>query len=478
MTRHSRTFIAIAASALTSSADAVHPPLIEPSSAEPSGHSKAAKPAWTHLGGRVTRSSTAYGSVGDLSLPHWLVHKLPNGAEVDFDTQGGVVATGDVVLAVGKSVGVWRLIACDAPTGRVRWSAPIDAPVYLSWSTPTIDAVRCSALMGAGTEVVSRSLEDGELEWTCELDAAVVNASVLVTGDMPGADRAFITDFDASGEAGQLYCINLDAFSGSNPFEPGEIVWKTVIGGTSGNSVAYANRTVYVASSSGSYDPGTIRAIDADALSEPTPRWVFTNPEPDGFFGGVGVARRGTRNYIYAASYGFSGGLVAGNLVKVDAESGAMVWSIPCNRTASIPVVLPDGRVFVSGGIQGFGTIPSLQCFKDLGDSVIMLWDTALQTWCDKNGDCIPDPEEFVNVGGWTTQPLVTRSALGTWQMFVGELPLSGINGPYERLFRINLEYIPWECEFIEECVDGFGNSPAFAGGRLFTTGPAGLASY
>ncbi len=459
-------------------AAATTPPQVEPLIVRPGGPAKMYKPTWTHLAGNATRVASAYGKVDDFRFPHWAMHELPGGATVEFMTQGGVVATDEVVVSVGKSVGVWRLIACEASTGSVRWSVPIDAPVFASWSTPAIDLARCTTIMGSGTEVVCRSLEDGAFRWKCDLDAAVVNASVVITSDMPGVDRAFITDFDPSGEAGQLYCINLDPESVANPFRPGEIVWKSVIGGASGNSAAYANRTVYVASNSGSYDPGTIRALDADELSEPTPRWVTTNPEPNGFFGGVSVARRGNRSYVYAASYGFAGGLLAGNLVKIDAESGTVVWSTPTNRTASIPVALPDGRIFLSGGIQGFGTIPSVQCFKDFGDSVMLLWDTALQCWCDQNGDCIPDPEEFVNPGGWTTQPLAMRTASGTWKLLVGELPLGGLNGPYERLFQINPDYMPWECEFTEECVDGFGNSPAFAGGRLFLTGPAGLASY
>lgn len=70
-----------------------------------------------------------------------------------------------------------------------------------------------------------------------------------------------------------------------------------------------------------------------------------------------------------AASYSFTGGRTSANLVKLDALTGVMSWSVGCNRTASVPVYVEGGRVVVAGGLDGFGSIPTLQLFDDLGTS-------------------------------------------------------------------------------------------------------------
>jgi outer membrane protein assembly factor BamB len=434
--------------------------------------------SWTHLAGGPRRIATTIADPRDLQLPRWVANKLPNGTPIAFNTQSGVVADAGVVLAVGETNGLWRLVAFTLQTGRVRWHVPVPAPVFSSWATPVIDRPRDAALVGSGSWVMCFDLTTGAMRWQAPLYAGIVNASIVVTNDIEGANRAFITDFDGGGVDALLYCINLDPFTPANPFSPGEVVWAAPIGGSSGNTPAYANRTVYVASNAGSYEPGSIYAFPADTQSQPGPLWRFDNPEANGFFGGVCVARRGGQEFVYAASYGFVGGLTAGNLVKVDAATGALVWTIPCNRTSSIPVPLPDGRVILSGGIHNFGSIPSIECFMDNGSTVSALWTTALQTWCDKNGNGFPDPDEFIEVGGWTTQPLASRTLHGPWRIYVGALPKGGFNAPYNQFVRINLDRTPSESTFIEECREQFGNTPALADEFLVTTGPGGLAAF
>jgi outer membrane protein assembly factor BamB len=319
----------------------------------------------------------------------------------------------------------------------------------------------------------------------------VVNASPLVTcGPAPlglgVAQRAFISEYDGFGTEGRLTCINTSPFSAVNSFQPGEIVWSVVIGGSSGNTPAFDHGTVYV-STAGDFGagPGRVLAFPAGAVTEPQPLWIFENLSGEAFFGGICIARfpDTAASHVYAASYAFFGGLNSANLVKLGASTGALVWSVPCNRTSATPVVLPDGRVLVSGGVRGYGTVPTLQLFGDRGTTAIPLWDSAQSTWTDTNHNGAMDPGEFLLLGGWSHQPAaVLTPAVRT--LYCGAVPTNpNSTAACTDLYAIDISKLPTspgtaQEGFLAQHFIGAGSTPGLADSNLYTIGAGGLYAF
>jgi outer membrane protein assembly factor BamB len=316
---------------------------------------------------------------------------------------------------------------------------------------------------------------NGAERWTAALQRSVVNASPAVSGDLGPSDRAFITDYDGLGGSGRLYCVNVDPFDPVvNPHEPGAIVWSVVLGTTSGNSPAYAGGVVYVAgvADETGASPGIVRAYPAGATSAPSPLWEFVNIADAGFFGGVSVSG----GAVFAASYAFAGGQFAGNLVRLDAATGALAWSAPSNRTDATPLPLPGGFVALSGGLEGFGSRPSVQLFRDLGSAAALEWDTALDTWEDVNLNGSMDAGEFLLVGGWTHQPAAAEG--DGLVLYAGAVPPGEGGAPCTDVFALDLSFAPGEAGFIAAHRAGAGSTPALSGGWVYTVGAAGLAAF
>jgi outer membrane protein assembly factor BamB len=328
----------------------------------------------------------------------------------------------------------------------------------------------------------------GAVRWQTQLIRSVVNASALVVEEPGLPGRVFITSYDGFGSAGALYCINGDPFDQvNNPYLPGQIVWSAPIGGSSGNTPAYLARQaggvglVYVTTiGDGESEVGSVLGFPAAATSAPTPAMSFMNVIEQGFFGGVSVvppAAPGQHPSLLCASYAFSGGVLAANLVKVDGANGQLQWSIPCNRSGSIPVPLPGGRILLTGGVVGaFGTVPSIELFQDHGMSAEMVWDSALATWIDANGNGTIDDGEYVAVGGWTQQPVASTFGGGAMAA-VGLIPASTFSASHD-LWTLDLSRTPNDPAFYSQHVMGAGGSPAFAGANLYSVGTSGLVSY
>ncbi|MCC6659619.1 MAG: PQQ-binding-like beta-propeller repeat protein [Phycisphaerales bacterium] len=427
---------------------------------------------WTHLAGNPQRVSVAAAAVVP-DTPRWVVTSDELGRPVTFYGQSGVVTLGQRVYARGVSGGVSRLLAVSRTTGVVVWSAPVPAPVLESWAAPTVDAGNAAVLVADGPALTAIDAATGGQRWQAPMPRPLVSVSPVVTGDLHPRDRAFVVDYDGVGVGGRLHCINVDPFDAAlNPHQPGDELWSAPVGGTSGSTAAYAAGVVYVASAS---DPagssaGVVYAFPAGSTSSPDPLWATPNTEPLGFFGGVAVEGGG----VYAASYAFSGGIDAANLVKLDAATGAPLWSVPCNRTSSIPVPLPGGLVALSGGLRGFGTVPSVQVFRDEGPSAARLWDSALGSWHDDNLNGQMDPGEYLLVGGWTQQPVMTASGL-----LIGALPAGpSTTGAPADLYLLDIDQHPSSPAFVMAHFVGAGASPAVADGWAFTVGPAGLYAF
>jgi outer membrane protein assembly factor BamB len=427
---------------------------------------------WTHFArgpSRVSASSTAV----SISTARWVSSVDDLGRPITFLGQSGPVTLGSRVFARGYSGGESRVFAFDRAAGTGLWNAAVPAPVLESWASPAADADNGTILIADGNALTALDAATGELRWQTTFSRPLVSCSPLVVADLHPRGRAFVTDYDGFGGGGRIHCINVDPFHPAlNPHQPGEVVWSAPIGGSSGNTVAHAKGVVYVASAAdeGGFPPGRILAFPANADATPVPLWVTPNPQPLGFFGGVAV----TSGAVYAASYNFTGGLMSANLVKLNAADGSLRWSVPCNRTATTPVPAPGGLVALGGGIRGFGTVPSVQLFRDDGNSAQRLWDSALDSWIDANANGVMDPGEYLAVGGWTLEPVVASGRL-----LVGLLPPgSSVTSAPVDLYQLDLARVPSEPAFVAAHYSGAGGSVAVADGWAFTIGPAGLTAF
>ncbi len=331
-----------------------------------------------------------------------------------------------------------QIIAFDQATGENVWATIIEKiPEDFwddSWSSPAIDEVNNAVVIASGQKVYSLCGENGAIRWQRELEKPVLNASACVVNE-PGYSRVFITDFASGFEddgKGRLYCIENSAGA------EGEIIWSEVIGKTSGNTPAYYNGTVYVATLCGSVCAYRTDTADPDELW----RLDVLESDTDGFFGGVNVTREG---YIYAASYDWDGGEDNSTLCKIDAEYGTLIWKRATERTNSIPVVIGQ-RIFLSGGLDDLGSRSKLTAYEDKGDSVIELWQT---------------PEEMI-IGGWTHQPVYANG-----KIYLGAKDA----GVYTDLYILDVEAVPEEEGFVIDHFSGAGGSPAVTVDSVYSIG-------
>lgn len=449
-------------------------------------------------GGSPARTSVVAGDEPDLSLLRWTATRDQSNNVITFVAQGGVVASEGLVFAIGRvsppggPSNQYKLFAFRRADGSCAWAGAIPTPVLDSQSTPAIDRANGAVIAASGNRVRAFDLTTGVQRWDRALTRNIVNASPVVTTDLGPADRLFITDFDGFGSAAKVYGINVDPFNATtNPYQPGDIVWSAGIGAGSGNSVAYLPRVAgglghaYVASVGDfATEPGRVRAFPASASGTPAPVWSVDNDTGLGFFGGVCVASPSQLSAdppVFAASYDFSGGLKSGNLVKVNGRTGAIVWSAWTNRSASTPVPLPDGRVLLSNGINGFGSLPGVVCLRDLGATFATVWETIADTWTDANGNSSIDPGEFRAMGGWNQQPVATIApgALGGATRFIVGLTPTSSNSfaASSALTQYDPAQAPSATAFVVRAAPAGGGSPAVAGPAAYSIGSTGLVA-
>lgn len=469
---------------------------------------------WTTLTGSDDRVAVSDLPVPSLASPTWVCSTDRNGDFIRFIAPSSVVVFDDTVLAVGRvrpggtGMSQYYLFAICRVDGTVVWQQLLSRESYAfprsSYSTPTIDPVNRTALVPSGNALVAFALADGQFCWQAELPNLILNASAVVTsgsphGDLGPGDRAFITDYDGAAGFGSLYCINIDPYdAGKNPFQPGDVVWSAPLPGTTGNTPAYARGKVYVSSTgvqSGTTQFSEVHAYDAASSDpQPLPLWRWINPLvaspnlPEGFFGGVSVHGPTVACdswAVYAATYNFSSGGTSyfqSHLVKLDADTGQLLWQTPtlCNRTSSIPIPLDDGRIVLSGGIAGFGTLPTIEVFQDHCSSATRLWDSVSATWIDQDGDGVPDPGEYLLVGGRTQQPIVSTRG-GSPALLVPTPPYNygQDDTTYSTALQVlDLDADPMSSQFIRDQYLGAGSNPALAERNLYTIGQAGLFAF
>lgn len=443
-----------------------------------------AQQSWSQLGGGPAHGSRALQSPASLASPAWTRALDSQSRTIAWVGQSGPVVSDDRVLAIGSvtvaSVTTFSLYAMDRATGAIAWAQPIPAVVAGSWSSPAIDRRNAAAVVASGTQVRAFDLSTGAPRWQTTLTRSIVNASPAITDGLRGGNRIFITDYDGVGTAGKLYCINADAHTIANPYDPGQIVWSTAIGATSGNTPACLGDRVYVATvGDWGFAPGQIMCFDARARVAPAAAWITDNPTGEGFFGGLAIApdHRGALS-VYAASYAFFGTTTSANLVKLDAASGELRWSADANRTSTIPIVLSDGRIILSTGVNGFGSLPAIQVFRDDDTSAPLIWDSSLATWTDANLNGVRDAGEFTSVGGWTNQPVVGVLD-GLHVLYAGVMPTGASStASCTQLRTILIDSPAAAPSILASSSLAAGSTPAIVDENLYSIGPAGLAAF
>lgn len=443
-----------------------------------------------------------------LDIPAWTNAKDNQGNQISFYSQAPLAMTApgrhNLVLAIGaisrpgQPANQPYLIAFSRCNGDVEWLRAIPALGLESFSGVSVDPLHDTAIVCSGNSVTALDLSDGELRWQRSLTNQIVNAMPAFTTDLGQANRLFITDYDGFGTSAKLYAINTDPFNASlNPYQPGAIVWSAPIGTSGGNSPAYLPACqgglgmVYVATPGpgGRYVAGLVRAFQA-ATNTPVLVWQASNTQLSGFWGPVALAppdAPGTPPRVYAASYEFNvGGQQSSNLVSLNGATGDLVWTVPCNRTSTAPIPLPDRRVVLSTGIDFSDAYdqPSVQLFVETTNEsqrmATMAWDTALSTWDDLNGDGLLEPGEYFSIGGWNEQPALL-TASGRNLLAVGVLtPGANTNTPSSGLYLLDLDQSPASPGFVYASSDvtAAGGSVALGATSLASIGLNGLTMF
>jgi hypothetical protein len=273
------------------------------------------------------------------------------------------------------------LIALNAATGTLRWSAPVGvlaAGVGITQPTVTLGpdgslyvAANNPGTPGAGPDGSSGPITSGTVtsftpyggvNWSTVIPAPVQGGPVLDT-----SGNVYVA---AGGSVGQVIALN----------SSGAVLWDTTLGSSSGSGalrtaplVTPGGSTVYVATSGsngavyalGTSDGAIVGTIGSGGTSGTlalSPRYgYFYAGTPDGLVtalpsgGGSAVWSAGTFSpeSVNAAAIGADGTVYTsggGTLLAVSGAAGATKWSFtaPSGTTLSSPAIGPDGSVYVT----------------------------------------------------------------------------------------------------------------------------------
>lgn len=413
---------------------------------------------WAQLGGGPTHAAISATAPNNLNSVRWIAAPLADEEFVAYAAP--VIRKGRVFIPARVFVDFAHdsnaVICFDERTGARLWKTTIPADFHESWSTLAIHGLNSTIIAATDRTITALNAGDGAMCWSVEPGGRIVNSSPTISVDLfaanKPANRIFITNFYAApggGSPAVVYAINVDEFDGDgNPYQPGEVVWSVPIDRPQGSTIAYHDGAVFVATTT-----GKVYSLDACSGKQ---NWLQTVAGLR-CFGGVTVCG----GAVFTAGYNFNAGQNNALLAKLSESDGSLIWTVPCERTNSIPVVIGDGRIALAGGIGGsFGSATKVQLFADNGSSAALIWDTHVATG------------GTLSVGGWSTHPVFARGSL-----FVGQPATSGEIAPFEKLFILNLGYAPGQPGFVGGERTGAGGSPAFSGQCVYSIGSAGLVA-
>lgn len=244
----------------------------------------------------------------------------------------------DGTLYIGSDRGI---LACEAATGSVEWTATLGEHVVsvdggptwrTDWATPAVTADRAVTFDTNDSFRETRAVfavdrETGSRAWTAELDLA--EGFVLQGHAVAGADSVFVSALDphsgltGSGEpwSGTERLFALDEATG-------ELSWEWELAGKTLSPPAYAEGSLYV----GEWDPdantGRLHAVDA---ADGTQRWTYRTEA-----GGV-KSPTVARDTLYIAQ---------GRELAAVSMDGTVRWRLPLDERPGALVVV-GSSVFV-----------------------------------------------------------------------------------------------------------------------------------
>ena len=384
---------------------------------------------WTHRGRTPARNGVAdEAPAPDITSPRF-VAAAPAGYQL-VGQSAPVIFNGRIfVYAIRTVDGVTtsHVVAFSETDGSHLWTAPVAARQGDSWSAPTVCTERGLLLMPSGNTVAAIAAESGQMIWQTTLNNPVINGTVLVHDK-----KAYVADHKPMSTVARLYCLNLDREN--KQFADGAIIWSQPLMRSVGSEAALA------ATGAGDFILATDMAGYIRQFSQSgTAGWIFALPGagsnlPNGGFNG-GLAVEGQQ--AFAATYNFYG---QGLLVCVNVANGQKVWSTLCERTDTQPIITAT-HVYLSGGVEGFGSVPKVEAFNRVSGQKRWEWTIA---------------------GSWTMQPLLVGQTL-----YVGDG--AGINPtwPASNFYALDISKTPVESGFVKGYYAGCGSSPAYANGNI-----------
>ena len=369
------------------------------------------------------------GGPADLSSPRFAA-----GPDLWWVNQSGVV------VADGKVIGLTEyddagdtymgVVAVNEQNGQIVWTGTAPDLVWESWSSPAIDMDNGIVLVASADRVVGLDLADGHEVWhlLAKSGKGFVNASPTVEQGV-----AYIAEF---GNGSTLYAVHTAT---------GQVKWQAPAGYISGaNTAALTSTRVLIVTSDGRFRTFDKQTGAAD---------VNVSISGYGFFGGVAADDAAA----YAVTYAFGPRNGATTKVyKIDAASGAVIWSAKAPRTDTIPVVAGD-LVLVSGG-DGYQRMndgtdqPQVWAFDKASGA--FCWSTAL-------------------AGGWTCQPVYADGVVYVPRLAgLQSPPMSGV------LYAFDVTRTPQDAGFVVGTTDKIACGAAVANGNVYGTGLHGMFGF
>lgn len=236
---------------------------------------------------------------------------------VERDQRGQQISWPPSILDGTVYVGDTRISAVEASTGEERWTVPSDGEDERYFASPLAVTDETIYLGSHRQYITALSATDGEEYWRHDIGSEIYAGPTVVD------DTLYVGT-----DSGSVYALEDDEEQWSV-----EII--TTPEGRVTGAPAVVDGTVYLTTvnlSRENYEPGTY-ALDAETGEE---LWFAPFDSPGGTFASPVISD----NTVYLVD-------VDGNVLALDAETGADRWRVEGDRTVEYSVAVSDGAVFV-----------------------------------------------------------------------------------------------------------------------------------